>query len=509
MNYETGKALVDTLRGQGKKLADIQTIIAEFNFDGDTDKLDGYLQSISIAGRPEKQPKYARTDTGNAERLVAAYGENIRYIADRDRWAIWNGEGWNYDNPSDTVMLRLCMYAARNIVKETDKEMSKDEFDSFLAWAKASESEGRLRAMASLARSMDGITVSTKEFDANPYLLNLLNGTVDLRTGVFGVHRQEDMLLQVAPVKYTAGVGCPMWLSFLKRVLNGDPALMRYIQKAVGYCLTGDTKQQIFFFNYGDGNNGKSTFMTTIIGLMGDYAMQSDTGTFMLQFKSSQGHNEGLANLHGKRLVASTEVEEGRRLAVTIVKQLTGGESIRASRKHEHEVEFKPICKLWFSGNYKPVITDTTISIWRRVKLIPFVVKIASDERLPDLGDDLKKEWPGILNWAIEGYLAYQAEGLEDVDAVRLATDTYKQEQDVLAEFIEDKCELGEGNIAPINSLYKAYKGWCEEMGQEPLGRTKFGKRLEMSHEVKKFRDMQTRYYAGISLNDERQEHFV
>lgn len=442
------------------------------------------------------------TDLGNAERLVKKYGDIVHYCYERNRWLVWSGKVWEWDNGAK--IKALAKLTVRSIYNEAANEPDEKTRKTIANHARYSESDHRLTAMINLAQSEPRIPVKVTELDTNPWLFNALNGTVDLTNGQLLPHHKQHLLAIMVPVDYDPNAQCPRWLSFLDWVTDGNAELRNYLQRAVGYSLTGNTKSQVLFFLYGLGNNGKSTFVTTIRKLTGEYGDRVNTDLFMLKDKNVGGPREGLANLKGKRYVVASELEDGRRLAVSLIKDLTGGETIKADRKYEHEIEYQPTHKLWLVGNHKPVITDTTLSIWRRVKLIPFAVTVLDKEIDPDLPSKLEAELPGILAWAVRGCLDWQKYGLREPDAVTTATASYRHEQDIMSDFIEDCCILN-----PLDSITKAdlkdkYHKWCQDCSIEPVSQRTFKARL-MERGITEYKGTGgQRFWHGIrSKNDQ------
>ena len=246
--------------------------------------------------------------------------------------------------------------------------------------------------------------------------------------------------------------------------MNGNEKLIAYLQKAVGYTLTGDTSEQVLHFLYGLGANGKSTFLETIMAMLGDYAKQTSTETILVK-KMTGGIPNDLAGLKGARLVSAQEVESGRRLAESLVKQLTGGDTISARFLHGEFFDFKPTFKLWISGNSKPVVRGGDYAIWRRIRLIPFTVQIPPEEQDRRLSEKLRGELPGILNWSLAGCLAWQREGLTPPEEVTAATESYRDEMDIIGQFIGERCLMGPEYKVTAKKLYAAFVEWSELHG--------------------------------------------
>jgi len=417
---------------------------------------------------------YHLTDIGNARRFADQHRDNVRYSHEMEKWLLYHGGHWGEDKKGNTNRLAkstsLTWYfdVGREFDDNRRKELKKHAIDS--------ERDQRIRAMLNLARSEPGIPVTIDEMDSDPWLFNCGNCTINLRTGQPRPHDASDLLMQISAVRYDGDALCPEWLRFMDTVTGGDKELISLLQRAIGMSLTGDVRTQALFFLYGTGCNGKSTFLSIIRKLMGSYGLKASMSLFTIRNKDNNGPNESLANLRGKRFVMATEIEEGKRLAVATIKDMTGGEPIRADRKYEHEIEFEPTFKLWLSGNHKPVITDSTYSIWRRFKLVPFTVTIPNPEE--DYPRKLEAELSGILNWAIEGCLEWQKQGLGQAEAIRMATETYQREQDVIADFITDFCMWEPQATIAVSDLFEAYQKWCETNAGIELGKRKFGDRL-------------------------------
>ena len=421
-----------------------------------------------------------RTDVGNGIRFRYTHCERVRYCHEWQKWLIWDGRRWEPDRSGRAVM--LAKETARGILKEAyavpKSEENDETYKALVKFAAASESKSRLTAMLWAAQSEPGIPVLPEELDCNPWLLNVANGTLDLQTGELREHRRSDLLTKLTPIAFDNAADCPKWLAFLERATGGDVDLQRYLQRLVGYCLTGRTTDHIVPFLFGTGANGKSVFVNTILALMGDdYAMKAPST--LLMAKRGESHPTEQADLFGRRLAACVETEEGRRLAESLVKELSGGDKVRARRMRQDFFEFTPTHKVWIVGNHKPVVAGTDHGVWRRLRLIPFTVTIPADEQDKSLPDKLRTELPGILLWAIAGCLQWQQEGLGEPGAVKAATNTYRCEEDVLAEFLADCCVIAPAGRVGVAELYESYSRWCEANRESPLTKRKFGRRLD------------------------------
>jgi putative DNA primase/helicase len=280
---------------------------------------------------------------------------------------------------------------------ENDSE--KKRLQAILAWSFKSESAARINAMIDLARSEPGIPILPDQLDREPWLLNVQNGSIELRTGKLREHRRDDYITKLAPVEYDEAATCPTWDGFLDRIMDHNRDVMGYLQRAVGYSLTGDVSEQVIWFLYGCGANGKSTFLGAILALLGDYAMQAVSD--LLMAKNHEAHPTERADLFGKRFVCTIETEEGKRLAEALMKQMTGGDRMRARRMREDFWEFPPTHKIFLAANHKPTVRGTDHAVWRRIKLVPFTVRITDAEKDRQLPEKLKKEVLPGLQWVV------------------------------------------------------------------------------------------------------------
>ncbi len=431
------------------------------------------------------------TDLGNAERFDARHGRDVLYCYPWGKWLVWTGARWERDDSGRVH--RMAKEAVRGIYAEAAAAEDEERRKALARHATRSEAEARIRAMLELAKS--DVPVSPEQLDRDPWLLNCPNGTVDLRTGDLRPHRREDLLTKMAGVEYDPDAAAPAWAAFLERVLPGEE-LRGFVRRAAGYSATGDTSEQCMFINHGAGNNGKSTFQEALAAALGDYAMRAPTE--MLMVRRTGGVPNDVARLKGARFVTASETEEGRRLAESLVKDLTGQDTITARFMRAEFFDFKPTHKLWLSTNHKPEIRGTDNAIWRRIRLIPWSVAIPPAERDRKLPEKLRAELAGVLAWAVQGSLEWQREGLGESEEVRAATAEYRAEQDVLAAFIEERCVIAPNASAPATPLYHVYKAWCEETGERVETQKRFGMRLtERGFEREK---AGVYYWLGIGL---------
>ena len=415
------------------------------------------------------------TDLGNAIRFAARHGHDLRYVHKWKKWITWAGTRWRIDDSGAVERLAKDTVRAMHVeaAEEADSGPRKKKSD----WAIRSETANRMRDMIRLAQSEDGIPVAPDDLDFDPWLLNVQNGTLDLHTGKLRGHLRGDLCTKQVPTKYVPEAKCPRWLKFMDDITCEDKELKLFLQRAVGYSLTGDTTEQVFFILHGFGANGKTTFTKVIQQLLGNYAVAADPGTFLT--KRSDPVSNDIARLHGARFVSAQEVEDGRHLAESLVKQVTGGDKITARKLYTEHFEFTPHLKLFLSTNHKPNIYGTDNAIWRRIRLIPFKETFGPGRVKKKLSEKLVMELEGILAWAVRGCLDWQKKGLGESPAVDEATSTYRKEMDVLGAFIDERCVNGGDAECPASSLFAAYRDWCEVNGHKPASQRTLGMRLK------------------------------
>jgi putative DNA primase/helicase len=422
--------------------------------------------------------RWRRTDTGNAERFVDQHGANVRYLPAWKQWLVWDGKRWKTDGTFQVH--RLAKDTVRAIYLDVAKMTDESEKRDWVKHAMQSEADRSIRAMLQRVMAEPGIAIVPDQLDADPWLLAVENGVIDLRTGTLQPHDRTLLMTKLVPAVFDPEARCERWESFLHRVMGGNRELIAFLQRAVGYSLTGSTGERCLLFLYGVGANGKSTFLEVLRSLLAEYAQQADFTTFLE--RKGDGPRNDVARLFGARVVTSSEVGEGKRLNESLVKTLTGNDTVTARFLHAEFFEFSPTFKLWLAANHRPVIRGTDNAIWGRVRLVPFTVAIPEEERDQDLKRKLLTELPGILAWAVAGCLLWLEQGLGMPQAVLDATESYRRESDTLGAFIEDCCELLPSNreIATRSmDLYSVYKRWADDGGEYALSLTAFGRQLE------------------------------
>jgi len=410
-----------------------------------------------------------KTDLGNAERLVAAHGNLLRYNVDSGCWLVWDLGYWRQDDTG--VVHRMAREVVRSYYDLLKLCTDSEEREALYRHATRSEAAPRLAAMVDLARFCPGIPVHATELDADPWLLSCVNGTIDLKTGGIREHRQSDLITKQIPVVYDIGAKCPRWTRFLEEVFQNDYDIIDFVRRMSGYCLTGDTREQSFFLLVGKGSNGKGVFMETIQHILGDYSQDTPVTTFLEKRDQSTAD---LASLVGARLVTASEGENTTSFNEKLLKRLSGGDPITCRHLYRSFFTYRPSFKIIFATNEVPRIRSQNYAMKRRVKLIPFQVKFyyAHEKKFPVrdemLRETLKGELPGILNWMISGCRDWQSTGFHMPMKMIHEVESLFDAMDPLGEFIESQCILHPGYWVESGTLWQAYLDWCKHEERVP-----------------------------------------
>lgn len=414
------------------------------------------------------------TDLGNAKRLVRAYQHEILFCPNHGTWYLYDGVRWLRD--LDGGIHRRAKTAVSTIFAEAEVEADDVKRREVRKHAIRSESSRALNALVSVASTEAEVAVLSERLDADPWVLNVSNGTLDLRTGKLSDHDRTDYITKASPVEWSVGSACPLWDQFILEAMEGDEEVVDFLHRFFGYCLTGLVTEQVLLFMEGTGCNGKTTALLLLMHVLGDYAIQGAPG--LLMAKHNESHPTEVADLEGSRFVANAEVEKGKPFAESLIKQLTGSDPVRARRMRQDFYQFMPTHKLCIAANHRPIIKGNDEGIWRRVIRIPWNRKIPDSEKDPFFVDKLKKEAPGILCRLMEGCLQWQKIGLKPPEKVTLATAEYREEMDVLADYMEERCVIGKGQRVIKKQLYLDYVEWCEDMRQRPQNYSLFNRQL-------------------------------
>jgi len=404
---------------------------------------------------------YNLTDTGNAERFAIQHGNKVRYCWSTGRWYYYDGQRWSSQKGIASAN-RRAINTVRNILVEASKIEDEDRRKTVTKWAFQSEKASCLVSMLTIARSLPPITAYGNNFDTDNYLLNVLNGTIDLRSGQLKPHNPYDMITQLAPVSYPAEqeqASIKLWLDCLNTWHRGDKEAIDYLQRLAGMCLTGDISSRCFPIFYGGGKNGKSGFLDTLMMMLGDYATIAPRT--LLKVSRNEEHATELACLMGKRLVIASETKKSMKLKVALIKAMTGDAKMKARFMRQDYFDFQPTHKIILMTQNLPVIDEASDAIWDRVHKMEWAVRIPDHKQNTRLLEDLKAEWPGILKWAVDGCLKWQKDGiLIPTESIRQQTEEYRAEMNPIKAFIDDNCIIGPELFIAVTELRQHYDTW-------------------------------------------------
>lgn len=442
------------------------------------------------------------TETSNAERFFAKYREDFRYCRDREVWVSWNGKFWDVKDKSAAI--RRMQEVARDIYFEAAKEVFEDRRRELAQWAVQSESRRTLENSVAIAQNLLGIQVPKfgEVFDTHPLLLNVKNGTVDLKTGELHPHRRGDFLTKIVPIEYDPDAECPGFATFLSETFDGNVKLIGYMQRCAGYFLTGLTTEQCWWIFHGPTASGKSTLIKIQHSLLGPYAFALKEGYFLLTDNTSDFTK---ANLAGVRLATCVETNEGKRLDVAKIKELTGEDVVSGEFKYQNAFEFEPQSKLLLATNHEPHVPAGDDATWRRLKEVPFKKTVPEEKRTPGLAKQLiETEGPGILRWAVLGCLEWQknVKRLDEPDEIKNAVSEYRNREDEVREFLHEFCIKADvEKKVSRKDLYTKYIAWRKETNQRyTMKAVPFGR--EVARVGVQGDDSGIRYWVGIRLRE-------
>lgn len=494
-------SLAGALRREGKNADEIYEELCRINREQcipplPENELRRIADSIGRYAAGHWIVNYHCTDSGNAQLFAHLYGNRLRFDHSRNRWLLWKDNYWSTDTDGEVSRLTEKLARARHALalKIEDSDLRGAQ----AKWALKSEEAPKRAATERLSRSLSPITDEGKNWDSNAWLLGTQNGVFDLKTCTHRPGEQSDRITKRIAVAYDPIATCPRWEQFVEEITQDDD-LSVFMQRFLGMCLTGDIREQYLFVFYGTGDNGKNVLLDTVCGIMGEYAKSAPPD--LLTYRAFDPHPTEIADLCGARLVIASETEENKMLRVALVKNLTGDATLKGRYMRQDYFEFPRTHKLVLVTNNRPVVRENSHAIWRRIRLLPFNVTIPPEKQDKELLTRLHDEWPGILNWLIAGCTAWQQNGLGMPNAVSDATASYREEQDLLANFIADYCHYDEAGFAADNDLYDEYTRWAQETHEKyPLHRNVFFQRIKMLQGVTHVQEPQ-RGFKGIAIN--------
>lgn len=451
----------------------------------------------------QKDPRlYTYDDTGNAYRFRDAYSSEIKYDHINKIWMIWSGQRWCEDQTGE--IKRRADELLERMRKEADPGGDNAVNETLMKHIRRTRFSKAKKAMIEETQHLPGIPILPNELDRYKDALNVKNGIVDLKTGKLRPHDRRLKMSLLADVDYIEGAACPLWLKFLDEITKGDKELQLYIQRMVGYFLTGSTAEQCLFFLYGTGSNGKSTFVNMVSSLFGDYTKNAQADTIMrVDRGNSSAARSDIARLKSVRLVTTSEPSGGCVLDEALVKTMTGEDVITARRLYREEFQFRPEFKIVMATNVKPIIKHSDHGIWRRVRMLPFEAQIADDKKDIHLAEKLLAEKPGIFQWALRGAVDWYREGMPDCVLVDAANEEYRREMDKMKQFVEDCIVQEKGCSIPSGRIYAVYRAWCSERGERyPASQSKFSLDLQDNYHFFKRKTSRFNEFVDVTLSD-------
>lgn len=457
--------LIQIARTETQDSDSLELAIADVDYSNVFDPVDVAELPPDVPSLTELQ---GRTEIANGERFAAMFRDVLRFDHERRKWFAWNGSQWAIDRTGMTSA------HAKQVVGLLWAEAAKHRDPEIVKFAKQTASRKSVEAMLHFAQSERGVSVTASRFDRHPFLLNCPNGTVDLKTGELRPHRRDDFLTTLCPCPFDPNAQAPVFRQFLRSVFAESGAMIGFVQRWLGYCLTGDVREHKFLIAYGGGANGKSTLFNAVMEVVGpDYSFVPDKRVILKE--KYVGHSTELMDLAGKRLATASETDDGDRLSEATVKNITGGDPIRGRRMREDTWQFDPTHKLILCTNHRPRVEGSDEAIWRRIILLPFERRfydpdkdtgppeLRQDKKLPE---KLRAEADGILTWMVRGAAEWASTGLRPPPEVLYATQQYRNDEDHVSRFIDERCQVADGARTPIKDLYDAYQRWCMEQDE-------------------------------------------
>lgn len=468
-------ALISLLKRRGFSFSETKLILRNYLYGKGSDFKDQYFRHTWNKAESGEKSNPARTDAGNAERFAQRFKAELIYVSKWKCWLHWNGTQWGKINEG---ISEFAVKVAKAIIRELEGVNDVDKQKNIFKWAMSSQNAARLDAMVKLARAK--CIVEPDRLDNDPWVMNCRNGILDLKQGKLLPHDPQKLLAKLCDVEFNAEAKCPIWINFIKEITSGDQELIQFLQRMVGYCLTGETVEQAMFIFQGAGLNGKSTFLETLKFVLGDYAVKAQADSFMK--KKNERINNDIAGLAGVRLAIASEIAKGRNLDESLVKELTGGDSITARKLYSENFTFKPQFKILLGLNDAPKIEGRDNGIWRRIKLIKIDHIVPKDKIDKFLMEKLQKEASGILSWALKGCMDWQKDGLAEPEFVRAATQEYREESDPIELYLNQKTE--EGSLedpyfcTKCSDIYEDFRNFSKSTGLYEISKRGFGREM-------------------------------
>lgn len=455
--------------------------------------IQGVRESVS------RSNQYNLTDTGNARHFIDRFGSVLRYNVDNKMWMFWNDKNWQADIFNNVKnFAEVVIEEMKQEAKMTDVEESRK---AIISNVKRTLQHSGKEAMIKEAEHIEGIPVLNDSFDNNEYAFNCASGIVNLRNGEIRQHSRDEMLSKYSPYEVDYKNEPKLWLRFLNEIFEDNEDVVKYLQRVLGYSMTGSTREQCMFMLIGDGSNGKSLLLDIINEALGTYAATSNVDILLEKHNASQGNLGDVARLNGIRYVVTDEAKLGDKLNESAIKTMTSGiGKIVARFLYGNEFEFTPKMKIFMASNYKPTIRGTDHGIWRRIKVIPFKVVIPDEKQDKDLKYSLLKEMPQILGWLIKGCIYWQKYGLQEPNVLKQAQNDYRSEMDVVQRWVDEVCLIGNEYRETSTKLFDNFSNYVKTNKEFQLSHTMFGRNLSKKFQKKVFAG--TTYYFGLKLKE-------
>jgi putative DNA primase/helicase len=442
--------------------------------------------------------EYGESDADNALRINAVAKGRFHYVNETGQWIIWNGCRWIPDK--DGFMTRLHLATMEETARQGLHSGNRHTGEKIVKHAMKSRDASKTAATLTMLKSVAGVTVSATDLDADLWLLGTPNGLIDLRTGTAIEPDKVALITKSIACDYNPDAKCPTWEKVIHTAADGDAELIQFLQSWTGYTLTGSVKEECLAFLHGTGANSKGTVTECIRHLMGDYAITAPESLFTVDRNSSATND--IARLAGCRMACAAELDEGAAFAESRLKAITGRDAITARFLHREFFDFMPTHKFWISGNHKPTVRGNDHGIWRRMRLIPFTVTIPKEQRDLNLADKLKGEMSGILNWAIQGCLAWQKDGLVTPKRVIDATASYQAQEDIVGQFLDDCTVSDPASRCLQSAVFEVYQQWTDKQGiRKPLSASMLNRKFE-DRGLHRAKSNGKKYWDGITVKD-------
>lgn len=458
----------------------------------------------NIPGAASLKDSASWTELGLSRRLIAESSGAVRFVADEERWLVWDQDHW--ERQGATLRVQELAKKVADQLQQEARELPANEVSRGMAFALKSCSKGKIKNMIELARSAELISIRSAELDSDRYVLNCKNGVLDLQKNLLIPHSPHHLISKIAGTEYDRNADCPRWKQFIREVTCGDDELAEFLQRSFGLALSGDVSEQRLWIHYGGGANGKTTCLEVLSKVLGGYAGPI-AADLLAQSSKAYERERGRAihTLVGKRLAVAAESGQDARLSEGLIKMLTGGDTVESRGIYEGEVSVRPTWHIHFSTNHRPNVQGQDYAIWRRLIVVPWNAVFNDDAADPQLHAQLMEEASGILNWLVQGFTAWKSSGLQIPKSVRGAHAEYRKASDPVGRWLDECCERAPEAVSLSQPLYDNYRQWATNGGENPLPKQTFGQSLT-SKGLRGEKRGGRRVWSGIRLSEIKQD---